>query len=414
MNPELRQTFQNLSRNLESANEAAQERIYTFTELYIDPCLTGFKGCLNDCAAPCFPGREDHLRRKRGRSRGRGELDFDFYDNWDDDVDDDPGQSLLGWGSDDLDTVLAGNQKQQPQRQRAMSYGSRGRLKDGTMPSDSESDPTVIRGSSYLGFLERLPFNLGSKSLRYKPSAAGLRENPGGIRVRDHEADPLIEASDDEARIGRAGKHGRNRSGTAASRSTNNSLSSRGDLIPSDEEDDAVALDDEFAINLGRRTTNTGSEDQSSGRGSSKRPGASRASTTTTSSKSIKTNKSRRSSSKKSLEPIKASVDEGVDPPTIVDLRKEEEQVRIEQEMDVEQKREAAQKLAEDKGLSSPGMQTPVSDTKSESTVEEFPPITEVLPEPEQTEAAAAEDTPTPREEDPGKDPDPPPGERAG
>ena len=413
MNPELRQTFQNLSRNLESANEAAQERIYTFTELYIDPCLTGFKSCLNDCTAPCFQGREDHLRRKRGRSRGRDELDFDFYDNWDDE--DDAAQNLLGWGSDDLDTVLAGNQKQQPQRQRAMSYGSRGRIKDINQPSDSEPDPTVIRGSAYLGFLERLPFNLGSKSLRYKPSAAGLQENPGGVRVRDHETDILINASDDEARSNRARKHGRERSGTTASRSTNNSLSSRGDLILSDEEDDAVPLDDEFAINLGRRTTNTGSEDQSSGKGSSKRPGASRASTTTASSKSIKTSKSRRSSSKKSLEPIKASVDESVDPPTMVDLRNEEEQMRIEQEMEVEQKREAAQKLAEDKGLSSPGSKTPVSDTKSESTIEDFPPITEVLPEPEQVEEEVAEeDASSPREVDSGKDPGPPPGERAG
>ncbi len=351
MNPEFRQTIQSISRNLESANEAAQENIYTFTQLYIDPCLTGFKACLNDCTAPCFPGREDQLRRKRGRSRGRAELNFDFYDDWDDD--DDPGQSLLGWGNDDLDSVLAGTQSQ-PKKKRAMSYGSSNRRKTAVEPSDAESDPTLIPSSSYFGFLERLPWKLGSKSLRYKPSAADLQENPGGVRIRDIAAtESLIEASDEsDSNERRTGGHGRKRSGTTGSRSTTNSLSSRGDLIPSDEEDDAVPLDDEFdTMILAKRTTN--SEDHSSGRGSSKRPGASRR---TTSSRSTKSGtQSRRSSSKKSIEPVDPSVTEQVEPPSIVDLTKEEERIRAEQEMEVEQKRQATQKLAAERGLASPG-----------------------------------------------------------
>ena len=353
MNPEFRQTLQSISRNLESANEVAQENIYTFAQLYIDPCLTGFKACLHDCTAPCFQGREDQLRRKRGRSRGRAELNFDFYDDWDDD--DDPGQSLLGWGNDDLDSVLAGTQSQ-PKRQRPMSYGSRNRRKTGVEPGDAESDPTVIPSSSYFGFLERLPWKLGSKNLRYKPSAADLQENPGGVRIRDVAAtEPLIEASDESDRDERRTQgHGRKRSGTAGSRSTTNSLSSRGDLIPSDEEDDAVPLDDEFdAMILAKRTTN--SEDHSSGKVSIKRPGVSRTSTRTMSSKSTKSGtKSRRSSSKKSIEPVEPSVEEQVEPPSIVDLTQEEERIRAEQEIEVEQKREAARKLAAERGLASP------------------------------------------------------------
>jgi hypothetical protein len=356
MNPELRQTLQSISRNLESANEAAQENIYTFTQLYIDPCITGFKACIHDCTAPCFPGREEQLRRKRERSRGRAELNFDFYDDWDDD--DDPGQSLLGWGNDDLDRVLAGSQISQPKRQRAMSYGSRNRRKPSTIPSDVEPDPTVIPGSSYLGFLERLPWKIGNKNLRYKPSAADLQENPGGARKQKNETDPLIEASDEDDGGGKKAKHRRKRSGTSGSRSTLNSLSSRGDLIPSDEEADAVPLDDEFAMMLARRTTNTGSEDQNSGRVSSKRPGPSRASTRTVSSKSTK---SRRSSSKKSAEPTEPAVLEQIEAPTIVDLNKEEEQACVEQELEVERKREAAQKLAADRGLASPDLKVHIA-----------------------------------------------------
>jgi hypothetical protein len=351
MNPELRQTLQSISRNLESANEAAQENIYTFTQLYIDPCIKGLKLCIDECTAPCFPGREEQLRRKRERSRGRAELNFDFYDDWDDD--DDTGQSLLGWGNDDLDRVLAGSQISQPKRQRAMSYGSRNRRKSGTIPSDVEPDPTVIPGSSYLGFLERLPWKIGNKNLRYKPSAADLQENPGRARKLENETDPLIEASDEDYGAGKKAKHRRKRSGTSGSRSTTNSLSSRGDLIPSDEEADAVPLDDEFAMMLAKRTTNTGSEDQNSGRASSKRPGPSRASTRTVSSKSTK---SRRSSSKKSAEPTEPAVVEQVEAPTIVDLNKEEEQACVEQELEVERKMEAAHKLAADRGLASPSL----------------------------------------------------------
>ena len=383
MNPELRQTLQSISRNLESANEAAQENIYTFTQLYVDPCLTGFKSCITDFTAPCFPGREEQLRRKRGRSRGRAELNFDFYDDWDDD--DDAGQSLLGWRNDDLDRVLAGSQTSQPKRQRAISYGSRNRRKSGSIPSEVEPDPTIIPSSSYLGFMERLPWKIGQKNLRYKPSAADLQENPGGLRKYEGEADPLIEASDEDNGPETKAKHGRKRSGTSASRSTTNSLSSRGDLIPSDEEDDAVPLDEEFAMMLARRTTNAGSEDQSSGKASSKRPDVSRASTRTVSSKSTK---SRRSSSKKSVDPIEQAVVEEVAAPSIGDLDKEEEQARLEQEMEVEQKRKAAQKLAADRGLVSPVSKVhstsslpfsgptgvlQTSDTKSEVTSEETP-----------------------------------------
>jgi len=315
---------------------------------------------LYDCTAPCFPNREENLRRKRGRSRGRAEINFDFYDAWDDE--ETGTDSLVGWGNDELDSLLAGrgSQPDQPRRPRAMSYGSRGRRKTSGGQVDSDQDPTIIPSSSYLGFLERLPWKIGSRKLRYKPSAADLQENPGGTRIREVEAEPLIEEPEEEQ--GRWNKsHGRQRSDTVASRSTNNSLSSRGDLIMSDEEDDAVPLDDEFAaVMLSRRMTNQGStEDQSSGKsrsGSGKRPGASRRSTRTVSTKSLKSpsTKSPRSASQQSLAPLSPTpAAKPAEPPSMLDLRRHEERVEREEELEIQQKREAAQRLAVQRGLSS-------------------------------------------------------------
>ncbi|KAJ4512537.1 hypothetical protein HRR83_007053 [Exophiala dermatitidis] len=355
-NPEFRQTLHNLSHNLESANQTAQENIYTFTQQYIDPCLSGLKSCVYDCTRPCFPGREDNLRRKRGRSRGRAEFNFDFYEAWDDE--EDLTEGALRWSNDELDGLLAGRGPGpgQPRRQRAMSYGTRGRRNPQPDPSQ---DPTVIPSSSYLGFLERFPWKIGTRKLRYKPSAADLQENPGGLRVSDHETEPLIEEHEEHDTKWTKG-HNRQRSDTATSRSTMNSLSSRGDLIMGDEEEDAVPLDDEFAVMLTRRMTNSGlMEDQSSGKtrtSGGKRPSASRRGTRTPSTKSLASPgvMSQRSLSQKSLAPVSPSpLRAQSEPPTMLDLRQEEEQARREEEDEIKQKREAAYHLALERGLSS-------------------------------------------------------------
>jgi hypothetical protein len=353
INPELRQTLQSISRNLESANEAAQENIYTFTQLYIDPCLSGLKGCLKDCTAPCFPGPEEQYRRKRGRSRGRAELNFDFYDDWDED--DDSGNNMMAWGNDELDSLLAGSNRQgqrlgQPQKQRAMSYGSRGRAKRSPAHNDGEEDPTIIPSSSYLGFLERLPFRFGSK-LRYRPSAADLQEHPGALKRRGLEEEPLLETNNESDRDIQLSQ-GRQRSATVASRSTTNSLSSRGDLIPSDEEADAIALDDEFAVILERRNTTTTSEDCSSGKSrSSRKPRISRTSSRTVSSLSTKNSGGVRHAGSKSPQDLEQKNIPTI--PSLAELQREEARAAIEEESELATKREIALKLALDRGLSS-------------------------------------------------------------
>ncbi len=305
------------------------------------------------------------MRRNRGRARGRAELSFDFYDDWDDD--NGAGDGLLGWGNDELDRLLAGSGERdghvdQPRRQRTMSYGSRrgdGRLpggkgRNGVLPNDGGPDPTIIPRTSIFGFLERLPWKIGGRGVRYRPSAADLQERPGLGRRRQGEGEPLIDETDESGEEARATKHRRKRSGTSTSRSTNNSLSSRGDLFPSEDEDDAVPLDDEFAMVLERRMTGTGSDDHGSGKISSGKLAGSRTSTRTPSSRDTRsTGKKGRGNSVSTEEAPNLPKTHEVTPPSMMDLKKEEERALREEEEEIGRKRQAAQRLALQRGLSS-------------------------------------------------------------
>ena len=357
--PRFTRTLQNVVHNIESANESAQANLFTFAHDYINPCVSSIGNCFQSCFAPCFPSREDRLRRNRGRSRGRAELSFDFYDDWEDDEND----GLLGWGNDELDRLLAGSRSYggatQPSHQRTMSYGTRrdrdgrfpsGRRKSAVQPHDGGPDPTIIPSSSYFGFLGRLPWKIGGKGLRYKPSAADLTEHPGASRRARLEEQPLIEDSgEDEVRGERRKGHRRNRSHTTGSGHTTDSLSSRGDIFPSEDEDDAVPLDDEFATVLERRTTGLGADDTNSGKTrSGKRSTGSRMSARTASSRS--THESGRKSGGNSQVKRSESVIEAV--PTLSDLKHEEERVQQEEEAEVERKRREARQLAAKRGLS--------------------------------------------------------------
>ncbi|KAL1591624.1 hypothetical protein SLS60_011874 [Paraconiothyrium brasiliense] len=360
--PRWNRTIQNITDTVEHANESAQEGLYSFAHAYVNPCLSSLTQCANACTAPCFPSHNDR-RRHRARSRGRAEQSFDFYDDWEEDEDD----GLLGWGHDNLDRLWGGTSNygttSQPGRQRAMSYGSRNRdprftrqrRKSAVPPHDGGPDPTIIPSSSYFGFLGRLPFKIGGKVLRYKPSAADLTEHLGQSRRNHEEAtgvdevQPLIEESDEDADMqhgNEAKTHGRKRSQTNASGHTTDSLSSRGDIFPSEDElDDAVPLDDEFAVALERRTTGQWHDDASSGKGraysgnKTKRPSASRVSTKSVSSRTTQ------DTGRRSLEvSIKRLPSESIDEvPTLSDLKQEE--------AEVERKRQEAQQLAVRRGL---------------------------------------------------------------
>ena len=347
--PRIRQTLNQISQNIESANLTTQASLFAFSERYVGPCLASLGACLEASCQPCFAVRDD-LRQKRQRqrpsqhgrrARGRENLAFDFYDDWE--------QDESEWGNDELDRLLNGDgtaaaAAQQPGRHGGMSYGSRGvgRRKGG----EGEDDVNMVPKSSMFGFLERLPWKIGGRGVRYKPNVANLQENVGRRGV---EAEPLIEEGGE--REGRG--HTRSRSGTVGSRSTTNSLSSRGDLFPSDDEDDAVPLGDEFAMVLERRTTGTTSDDHSSGKRIGKRPSGSGASTKTGSSRDTRgVRKERRGTSTSSgnnRHLVKTALE---DVPSMTDLKQEEESVRRHEEAEVEQRRQAAQRLALERGLS--------------------------------------------------------------
>ncbi|KAI4253190.1 MAG: hypothetical protein LQ352_003841 [Teloschistes flavicans] len=341
--PRIRQTLNQISQTVESAQYSTRDSLFTFGQAYLNPCLSHLSTCLEASCAPCYAcitnasssntPADAAARRRRGRRRGREELSFDFYDDWE-------AQEEEGWGNDELDRLLAGNNvndaPQQPGRRRGMSYGGiASRRKD----ADEEH---MVPTSSMFGFLERLPWKIGGRGRRYKPSAADLQDvgdsRTAALKARaSGEDEPLIT---DESESGGEGakRHGRKRSGTVASRETTNSLSSRGDLFPSEDEDDAVPLDDEFAMVLARRNTQG-----TLGSGESERktrPG----STKTKSSRSSKRAERRGSRNGKEGEGM-------VQVPSVADLKEEEERLREEEEAGIGREREAARKLAAERGL---------------------------------------------------------------
>ena len=326
---------------------------------------------------------------------------FDFYAaNWDDEEEEDERTGLLsGWGADELDRLLAGGSGgEQPRRQKRMNYGTRGnraRRRSTGAGKGLEGDPTILPGSSMFGFLERLPWRLGARGVRYKPSAADLQDVAGESRKSSDEAatSALLDSEDEEdyheQRTQR--NHKRNRSATANSQSTMNSLSSRGDLFPSeDEAADAVPLDDEFAISLTRHSTSN--DDFSSGRTGKAKSSRSMSKSTTRSRlkrKSLSRAHSGRSARKpgpgittpKSAADSISSSDKtpssivtpaegeefaiGSSPsdmreehglPTMEELEREEEQVRQEEEAEIQRKRHEAKVVAQERGLGSPSV----------------------------------------------------------
>lgn len=380
--PRIRQTWNQLSQNAESATENAAAGIWAFQHQYMTPCLGSIASAFDQCTAHCFPDRDERARRlrERGRSGGRAELSFDFYDDWDEDIGAGSGGLLGGWGNDELDRLLAGSGShsgpsdgvdQPPRKKRGMSYGTRGNRKS------LEPDPTVIPSTSALGFLGRLPFKLGG-TLRYKPSAADLQEHPGALREdlrNDEEGEPLIseEHSEDEHGTNNI-KKPRQRRSTASSGHTSDSFRSRGDLFPSDGEDDAVPLDDEFAVVLERRMTAASSNDQASGKarstkGKRSRAVSSRKISATHSSHSRPSLAGHRTSSNDSLTATPDIFSPNVaEAPTLADLQQEEEAVRREEDAELERKRLAAARLAFEKGLQTGGhlpVQSPAPETKT-------------------------------------------------
>ncbi|EKV15785.1 hypothetical protein PDIG_23980 [Penicillium digitatum PHI26] len=348
--PRIRQRINQISHNLETANETAQEGLYTFSHNYISPCLASIGNCVAVCTAPCLPSREDHLRRRR---RGQTEANFDFYDDWANEEEDD---GLIRWGSGELDRLLAGSglargAADQPRRPRKMSYGTRNTRRRSTVHlPDNRDDPTVIPSSSLLGFLERFPWRFGARGVKYRPSAADLQEHPGARRYA-HEGEPLMETMDvdyDNENQLSPTPNSRNRSSTQSSRGTYNSLRSRGDLFPSDEEEDAVPLDDEFALAFGRRGTGLESDDQSRARTEI----AQSASTS-----SLGASSSKKAKRKKKCSPRQATVyndaviSQSVDTTSMADMKTEEQRAALEEEANIARRRLAAHELALIRGL---------------------------------------------------------------
>ena len=305
----------------------------------------------------CFPRRDDRPRRSRPRPRGRPEASFDFYDDWEQDETD----ALLAWENDEFDGLLSPDEDNEPGRRGIMNYGTRNdartqRTRPRRLGMPYDEDPTYIPKTSYFGFLER--FKLGSRGLRYRPSAADLKVRPKEAAKADSESSGQEESANPKS------KHGRQRSLTNGSERSGNSLSSRGDLFPSDEEDDAVPIDDELALVLERHASASAQDDSSSTKtGSSKRRSTSGKLKRTASLKTAKS--SSQHESPVSIRSPQDQLDGNSNAPSMHDLNDEEIQVKVKEEQEIKVKRQAAQKLAEERGLT-------VSDTPTTVDHEEI------------------------------------------
>lgn len=386
--PRLRQRWNQISHNAEAVTENAAAGIWTFQHRYINPCLACLGDSVEPCIAPCFGDRDERARRARARDREReytrAEYTFDFYDDWDDDDEllasggggrgGGPGYGggggiLGGWAGsnsrgEDWDRLIGGSGvagrkgshggevAEQPKRKRGMSYGTRGgRRKSGV----EEEDPTIIPSTAPLGFLGRLPWKIGG-TLRYKPSAAFLQDHPGSHYPGENQ--PLLDSDGDEiAAHPRYMPQTRKRSGTSGSGDTSDSYRSRGDLFPSDGEgdEDAIPIDDEFAVALDRVDDRASSNTRSSKgkrRADSRRVSRTVSATTLSSSTSRSSLMARRSSGEPTLQHLEDSI-HSIIAPSIEDLhREEEEEVQRQEDQEVARKREAAAQLARERGLS--------------------------------------------------------------
>lgn len=229
-----------------------------------------------------------------------------------------------------------------------MSYGTRGPRRK----ASGHEDPNVIPRTAPLGFLGKLPFKIGG-TLRYKPSAANLQDHPGvPAHEHDGEQEPLLGGSDREAHH-RSSSPSRPRSNTTGSGDTSSSYRSRGDLFPSDGEgdDDAVPLDDEFAMALDR-VDDRGSTKTRSSKG--KYPAGNSDMSRSVSQATIDLSYSHDSVDGMNGDTTPSSFPAYQDPliPSLEDLRREEEQAEREEAEEIERRRRTAVRLASERGLS--------------------------------------------------------------
>ena len=284
--PRIRQNLDRISTSLESAADNARTGCFTFTKSYLEPCLSSLVNCCSSCLPkPKVTHHHHHHHHHRNRYAGRSEYPFAFYDydDYGSDDDDGGGRSFLAWGTDELDRLLAGSGSGTPARGGAerMFYGaagepsSAGLRRKGTLPGRDSPDPTVIPSTSMFGFLSK--FGVRGKGMRYKPSAANLQEHPqrsgrGAGTAGAGAGGPGAGAGGGGAgggpgpglgagpgpggatggmafwgpSAGSGKANGRKRSGTGSSTgSQGDSLRSRGDLWPSEDEDDAVVIGDD-------------------------------------------------------------------------------------------------------------------------------------------------------------------------
>ncbi|KAF3317529.1 hypothetical protein TWF173_011177 [Orbilia oligospora] len=374
--PRVRQTLNQISDNIESVADTAKFGCFNFTKSYLEPCINSIATVCPSpqTICPCFYHDGSTSRRRR---RGRPEFAFEFYNS---DYDDDSApEDPLRWGNDELDRLLAGSgvagrRRKAGSRNEGMYYTRSGQRRVGpetrrksALARDGGPDPTIIPNTAALGFLSYFPWVRKRQALRYKPSAADLQDHPGGYggvggEFREEDFD-----AESEALLGRG------RSGTTSSGDTTDTFRSRADLFPSEDEDDAIPLDDEFDIILEPETGSSGKRSkkgirrQRTGDTSSGMSGNGSVGSPARSGRKTPMSDEFRIEDDVDLDEDARDVE--LNFPNLArgqsdeDLRREEEDIRREEEQAIKMRREAAKRLAISRGLSSEGPSSPLLDT---------------------------------------------------
>ena len=116
--PRFRRRLDEIGQSLESAGVQTKSQLYDFQQLYLLPCLSSITDCLTTCVEAGCPTlnitsaqrERAHRRQREGRRRGgRAELNFDFYDDWDSDLENDALMGSSSWGNEEFDRLLSGD-----------------------------------------------------------------------------------------------------------------------------------------------------------------------------------------------------------------------------------------------------------------------------------------------------------------
>ncbi len=351
--------------------ENAAAGIWNLQQRYISPCLASIGQSLDSCTGLCIGDREERARRQRERERrarrGQAEYSFDFYDDWDDDDDalansfggPRPARQLgrrpdrgLGQAPRRHGLVEEPPRGRRRRRRRRRRRGRPAEAEARDELRDARPAPDIQRAGGPHHHPQHGPAGLPRpaavqdrrhaevQAQRGKPAGPPGRASVFGRRARAP-AGPrqatrtVATAATTASATATSTLHALGREAERPGRATHRARTGPGgDLFPSDGEgdEDAIPIDDEFAMALGRV------DDRSSGKTRSskgKRRADSKPMSRSLSRTSVASQLSGSSLKKRTSNLSLPTLEDTEAVPSLADLQQEEERVQREEDGEV-------------------------------------------------------------------------------